>query len=430
MIRMPFAAWCKRWTWTGTYCSTAGHRSKTPSVSGDLELQPLDLVFLIGKKVEATGFSELESRVRYFFARQHSLGDLVIVKIEFANSGGGGLAIRSFAEVLPLANAIREIAGKSRTLQAQDFVPTSKQVAAASDNPGNVDVAELQSRVEAMRTEFDPLFAALQTASDNAATLQTSAAIDALRDCLIEIANAGFVYAFPFSAVGFAAEQREALVAQNDSLQKRYADVTKVFDANLARVNDAATKPPQKVTLLAGMMQSLLGDDFVLLPKFSFTNLADVLTANGDRKQLLKHVQDVVKRPLPIDEWLHAIALVRPNMYTFSLVRMLSETFDTKAGDCSPIQLPYRANDTWLGVDFPENTNIVHDTISVLQCLPQGFAPAAAQCGFLIDEWTETLPKKDEVTGIGFNYDAPNSAPPAAVLLAGDAGGNGPLELG
>ena len=29
----------------------------------DLELQPLDFVFLIGKKVEATGFSELESRV-------------------------------------------------------------------------------------------------------------------------------------------------------------------------------------------------------------------------------------------------------------------------------------------------------------------------------------------------------------------------------
>jgi hypothetical protein len=48
----------------------------------------------------------------------------------------------------------------------------------------------------------------------------------------------------------------------------------------------------------------------------------------------------------------------------------------------------------------------------------QGFAPASAQCGFLIDEWTESLPNKEEVTGISFNYDAPNSAPPAAILLA------------
>ncbi len=384
----------------------------------ELKLQPLDLVFLIGKKVEATGFSELESRVRYFFARQHSLGDAVIVKIEFANSGGGGLAVRSFAEVLPLANAIREIAGKSRPLQAQDFVPTSKQGTAASQNPGNVDVVELQSRVGSVRGEFDTLFAALQSAADAAATLQTSAAIDSLRDRLIEIANAGFVHTFPLSAVGFAAEQRDALVAQNDSLQKRYTDVTKAFDAKLARVNDAATKPPQKVTLLAEMAKSLLGDDFVLLPKFSFTNLADVVTANGDRAQLLKHVRDVLKLPLRIDEWLHGVALVRRNMHTFGLARMLGETFGAEAGECSPMQLPYRANDTWLGVEFPEGTNIVHDTISVMQSLPPAFVPTAAQCGFLIDEWLETLPKKEEVTGIAFNYDAPNSAPPGAVLLA------------
>ena len=36
----------------------------------------------------------------------------------------------------------------------------------------------------------------------------------------------------------------------------------------------------------------------------------------------------------------------------------------------------------------------------------------------LIDEWTESLPNKEEVTGISFNYDAPNSSPPATILLA------------
>jgi hypothetical protein len=54
----------------------------------------------------------------------------------------------------------------------------------------------------------------------------------------------------------------------------------------------------------------------------------------------------------------------------------------------------------------------------MVQCLPQGFSPAGSQCGLLIDEWTEALPKKEEVTGITFNYDAPNSAPPSAILLA------------
>jgi hypothetical protein len=36
----------------------------------------------------------------------------------------------------------------------------------------------------------------------------------------------------------------------------------------------------------------------------------------------------------------------------------------------------------------------------------------------LIDEWMELLPKKEEVTGIAFNFDQPNSAPPSALLLA------------
>jgi hypothetical protein len=61
---------------------------------------------------------------------------------------------------------------------------------------------------------------------------------------------------------------------------------------------------------------------------------------------------------------------------------------------------------------------IVHDTIAFVQCLPQGFQPAAAQAGLLIDEWMELLPKQEEVTGIAFNFDQPNSAPPSALLLA------------
>jgi hypothetical protein len=82
------------------------------------------------------------------------------------------------------------------------------------------------------------------------------------------------------------------------------------------------------------------------------------------------------------------------------------------------LQLPYRDNDTWLSIEFAEGTTIVHDTIAILQCLPQGFQPAGVQTGLLIDEWTETLPQKQEVSGIAFNYDQPNSAPPSAILLA------------
>jgi len=183
--------------------------------------------------------------------------------------------VRSFAEVLPLANAIRELAGKSRPLQAQDFVPTSKNVVTPADNPGNIDVGELQTRVTGIRSEFDTLFDDLQNAAN-------AADVVSLRQRLTDIANAGFVHAFPLTAFGSGQAQLDALLAQNTSLQQRYAGIKDTYDKNLAKVNDAATKPPQKVALLRAMAQPFLGDDFVVLPRFRFTNASEIVAAQHE----------------------------------------------------------------------------------------------------------------------------------------------------
>jgi hypothetical protein len=383
----------------------------------DLAVQPLDFIYLIRKKIEATGHSEIESRVRYKFARKFLLSDTTIVKIEFANAGGGAPAFRSFAEILPFADAIREMAGKARPLHQQDFAPASKKITTPSDNPGNIDVGELQSRVAGIRTDFDVLFGDLDTVATNAGSLQTEAAVDALRQQLVAIADAGVPLAFPLSSSGFGEAERESLLAQSKSLHDRYEVLKAAYDTNLTAVIAADTKPPQKVTLLTQMARGFLGEDFVLLPLFSLTDQADVTKADTNRDQLLKYARDTLSMPLPVDEWLQGVSHVRPNMGHLATVLMLSQTFNGDAPACSPMQLPFRDNDTWLAVEFPKGTAIVHDTISMLQCLPHGFQPAAVQSGLLIDEWTEALPQTDEVTGITFNFDQPNSAPPSAILL-------------
>jgi hypothetical protein len=48
----------------------------------------------------------------------------------------------------------------------------------------------------------------------------------------------------------------------------------------------------------------------------------------------------------------------------------------------------------------------------------QAFVAGKAHCGMLVDDWTEQIPNKQEVTGIGFNYDQPNAFPPQTILLA------------
>ncbi len=384
----------------------------------DLNVQALDFIFLLRKKVEATGFSEIESRVRHHFARDFSLPDSTIVKIEFANAGGGAPAVRSFAEILPFANAIRELAGNARPLLAQDFAPASKTLTKPSDNPGNIDVGELQTRVAGIRTDFDQLFTDLDTATADAESIQSETAVELLRQRLLAIADAGVSHAFPLSAFGFSASERESLIVQGKSLHDRYETLKSAYDEKLTKVNEVATKPPQQLSLLTEMARAFLGEDFVLLPKFTFTDITDVTKANGNRDQLLKHAHDTMSVPLPIEEWLHGVALVRPSMHRFNTVLMLSQTFNSDAPECSPLQLPFGKDDSWLSIEFPAATTIVHDTIAMLQCLPQGFKPAAVQTGLLIDEWTEALPQKEEVTGIAFNFDQPNSAPPSAILLA------------
>jgi hypothetical protein len=121
---------------------------------------------------------------------------------------------------------------------------------------------------------------------------------------------------------------------------------------------------------------------------------------------------------LPVEEWLHGVACVRERVHEFEVVRMMADAARSDPLPLAALQLPFRTGDSWLGAQFPATLEVAHDTVSLVQHLPQGFSAAGPQCGLLIDEWTESVPNREEVTGLTFNYNAPNSAPPQAILLA------------
>jgi hypothetical protein len=49
---------------------------------------------------------------------------------------------------------------------------------------------------------------------------------------------------------------------------------------------------------------------------------------------------------------------------------------------------------------------------------PDGFDPARASAGLVIDAWTDVVPARDHTAGLAFHYDAPGARPPQAVVLA------------
>ena len=110
----------------------------------DLDVQAIDFVFMVRSEPQESSVAELEARIRYAFAQVNNVPDDAIVRIAFANAGGGA---RAFAEVLPLADRLRRLVGGARTLNARHFQSASKDAPEPPDNVGRIDVAELRARV-------------------------------------------------------------------------------------------------------------------------------------------------------------------------------------------------------------------------------------------------------------------------------------------
>ncbi len=113
-------------------------------------------------------------------------------------------------------------------------------------------------------------------------------------------------------------------------------------------------------------------------------------------------------------------------LQAFETLRVLGEALGGESVAMQPIQLPYRKQDRWLAVEFPEKDpldptktfGISRDTISVVAHGARPFTMGVAQAGLLLDEWTEEIPTASENTGISFRYNQPNSVPPQTLLLA------------
>jgi hypothetical protein len=400
----------------GTVLEDGGGPVEGVVTLADLRVQPIDFVYMVRSQVDETGAAALETRVRFRFARDRGVADDVVVRISFADAGGD-LAARSFAEALPLADRLRRVLGTARPLDARHFQSASKDAPAPPGNPGRIDVAEVRARVGARLAAVRALFAPVENAATAARATGTIAAADELRDALLAVANAGFDYALPRSAAGAGPRDVTALTQQADSVLARFAVLDPATDEQLDAA-DAATGADEKLRLLGEAVKVWMGSDVLLLPRFDFHDAAAVAQADGARDTLLAYLRDTVGVPLPVDEWLHGVSCVRPLVHDFEMARTMADALRDVPLEFSPIQLPFRVGDRWLGAEYPPTTEVVHDTVSVVQHLPQGFAAASKQCGLLVDEWLESVPNRAEVTGLSFNFNGPDTTPPQALLLA------------
>ncbi|MFA5327636.1 MAG: hypothetical protein WC384_07585 [Prolixibacteraceae bacterium] len=426
-----------------------------------LSLQPIDLIYIIGNELntgeeDKNSLSELESRIAYQYKKAHAFDDSLSIKIEFKQPSGVP-GKQTFSEILPLLRKLRMIITDSRYLDAEDFEPHSKVSLADKNNPKALDDAELLSRVQLIQTQFSSIISSISGLSllaqipdpDNNNLVTDyhnfrdafdaiektkldfedvdftfgNAEATQLQDLLNEVSNFGVSDAFPKSSSVLNPEAKTQLLQQARGIFRRMVETEKSVTGILAAAT-AVTGVQQKVAEYIRAGKQFLQDAFNILPLFSFNNEADVQLSQGASTQLLNYATTQLKMNFPVDEWMQNASHVRPRLSNWDQVRSLYELSNSGELKVQALQVPYRASDSWLAVEYPEidpvtneSFTILHDTLSIITH-GEAFLPAGKQAGILVDDWTEMMPTKEETTGITFNYNQPNAMPPQSLLLA------------
>lgn len=446
----------------------------------DLGIQPIDFIALTGINVTETqgGATELETRVAFYYRDTHGLAPDANVRIDFDPEGPASQL--TFGQLFPLARRLRSLLGECRSLSAQDFLPSSGGKASAvpvdKNNPGGYDVADLRARVQAVLGTLTGLANALDSAaaptvtlvlkhnpadpgddetvvgtlglafakldetgfdlSDTAAVEITfsSLAAETLRSTLNEIALYGIIDAFVPEVDITSDAAKRALLSRAQRVARRLRRAEPkvgVLDRANALIAAATTDKPiaDQASSLLQAGQMLFADSLKLLPQFVCYNEVDLAASDAARAQLLSHALSLapgLSATEIVDEWLQGLARLRPRLQMFETMRALAESLNDVDVDARPVQVPYRNQDRWLAVEFPEKDpldatkrfGISRDTLSICAHGASAFQAGVAQRGLLIDEWKEEIPTESETTGISFRFNQPNAVPPQTLLLA------------
>jgi hypothetical protein len=278
------------------------------------------------------------------------------------------------------------------------------------------DVPDLQSQVESKKILFD-------AKRDEMANFLTAAFLTLAAQHAAAVTLTPGIDAFDQEPLTFDEDDRLFVALAEDMLKQAQQLHTRgTSNSNTVQdlLNGVATDTPED--RLSAMKQAgvlLFGESFKLLPEFRLDadRVLELQNCLNDVTQLLQHQKTTLDRDFPIDDWLYGVARVREKLGAWENLVMLAEALrDRPSMELTPFQLPYRANDSWLALEYPESHVVDGDTMLYTAYAP-GINPGDAIVGLLVDEWTETIPVRQETTALTFHYDRPNCEPPQSLLL-------------
>jgi hypothetical protein len=158
-------------------------------------------------------------------------------------------------------------------------------------------------------------------------------------------------------------------------------------------------------------IKALLGPQFPVLPRFTAADPASLRASRAARTTLCAGDQ------LAPGAWLRRMALVREGVERFARVRGAAELLrsDVAPRDLAVLQLPHVAGDRWLALPYER---VPAGELAVVAHTSGTVEFGAPLSGLFVDGWTETIPGREETTGLAFHHDAPGARAPQTILLA------------
>jgi len=369
----------------------------------ELHLSPLDLIYSAGSNRDAQP-SELQQRILYSAIRRpDGFAPDAVLRINPGRAPGWATSDLSYGEYTELLRAARQLITGARGIDASELDFPEQNRASG------VDIAELEKRAD------NAAQALHQAQSDLQGLLDTGPAVnlEALREVLLRSAQFGVAGAVPFSVAGSSPADRDVLLLQGGSIAKELAQRLDRLTTLEANFNASSGTVDDKRDQQLARLRSIFGNPFVVLPQFSVANATDLERALADSAK----VQD--NDALTVITWFQRASRVREGVARFDASVRYAEALETgEQLNLRIAQLPYRESDRWVGLPLKPGQGISPSRFSLVVQSAPTIDVKQPMTGLLIDEWVEAVPNARETSGMVFQYDQPDAAPPQCILLA------------
>ncbi len=340
----------------------------------ELGLAPLDLLSLPEAQDVPQDLSDRVRRLQWP-ARPAAAADVRILTDRNPNWKPEVVAI---TEWLTLLQAMSRLVNASRPLMPQDLV-------LQDGTPGAMNTAELMSRADAAEAAMRNTLLSLTGPSANDSAL---------------LATAGFGVTGAVPNTDPARWPAQIALATAD-LNKRASQLDQLA-AGFAR---ASATPEQSYEFDAARLKAIFGASFQALPLLAQS--AGDMWANSTGLQ--------ANDPLESVRWFQRAARVRPGAGRLDTAVLLAESLSGQLLlQFKVAQLPASPTDKWVAVKDSASLS----RLSIVAFLPGVVTPGAPIAGLMMDQWTEVLPSREQITGVAFQYADPIARPPQSILLA------------